>query len=344
MTYRILSCDGGGIRGYLSSTLIKNLDAQTGGKLLGGVHGYAGTSTGGLIAIALGAGVPIDDIVRVYAHDAAQIFKENRSFSTSEADIAMRGAVEEQNLKAGPGLFECAYVATGLRQVIDQLLPNSRATLGDIPTKMVAVNSAQLMNDTARPARWTPVTLNNLKVGADYSAVRLTDAALATSAAPTFFPPHQIGKMGYFADGGTFANNPVMNAIEVALSSGKVSALSEIEVISVGTGLTPQGISTTAIGQPLDWGVTSWLWPLQSRKGAPATALLNLTLDLSAQNAGGIVERLLGGQLARINPLLAKPVPLDGYTAADYAVMDNAISAAMAGQGWKDAVKLIMSW
>lgn len=344
MTFRILSCDGGGIRGYLSSSLIKALDAETDGKLLAGVHGFAGTSTGGLISIALGAGVPIDDIVSVYATKAATIFKENKLFSKDAADVAIRDAVEAQGLLAGPGYLECQYVATGLRQVIDELLPDDTATLGDTSAKMIAVNSAQLLDDKSKPGGWTPVTLNNLSVGDDYGDILLADAALATSAAPTYFPPHQIGDRGYFADGGTFANNPVMNAVELALSAGKASSLSDIQVISFGTGLTAQGISAKAIGEPLDWGVTSWLWPWKSRKGAPATALLVMTMDLSAQNAGAIADRLLGPQMARINPVLSRPVPLDGYTKGDYAIMDAAIADAKKGQGWKDAVNLIKDW
>ncbi len=344
MTFRILSCDGGGIRGYLSSSLIKALNTETNGKLLDGVHGFAGTSTGGLISIALGAGVPIDDIVSVYATKAATIFKENTFFSADATDMAMRQAVEAEGLRAGPGIFECEYVATGLRQVIDELLPDKTATLGGTTGKMIAVNTAQLLDDASKPPGWMPVTLNNLKAGDDYGDILLADAALATSAAPTYFPPHQIGARGYFADGGTFANNPVMNAIEVALSRGKASALADIEVISFGTGLTPQGISPKAIGKPLGWGVTSWLRPWKSRSGAPATALLVMTMDLSAQNAGSIADRLLGHRMARINPVLSKPVPLDAYEKADYAIMDAAIADAKKGQGWKDAIKLIKDW
>ena len=258
--------------------------------------------------------------------------------------MAMRQAVEAEGLLAGPGTFECEYVATGLREVIDQLLPDDKATLGGTTTRMIAVNSAQLLNDAVQPPHWAPVTLNNLKVGGDYSDVLLADAALATSAAPTYFPPHQIGARCYFADGGTFANNPVMNAIELALSAGKAASLADIEVISFGTGLTPQGISPKAIGKPLDWGVTSWLWPRKTRKGVPATALLSMTMELSAQNAGSIADRLLGHRMARINPVLAEPVPLDAYEKADYAIMDAAIAEAKQGQGWKDAIKLIKDW
>lgn len=339
MTFRLLSCDGGGIRGYISSALIKKLNDATDGALLSKVDGFAGTSTGGLIALSLSVDVPIEQVFNIYANDAATIFTENSLF---RSNAAQRAALEAQDLRSGPGLFECQYVATGLKQVIAKFV--QAKTFGEVTGKMVAVNSARLLDDSANPPRWMPATLNNRNVGGNYTDIQLLDAALATSAAPTYFPPHLIDGMGYFADGGTFANNPVLNGIEVALSGGLASGLNDIEVVSIGTGLTPQGLSSKAIGDPLDWGVYDWLKPWKSDAGAPATPLLNLTMELSASNAFNVVERLLGSRIARINPTLTTSVPLDGYTAADYATMDAAIAQAMQSQGWKDAVKLIKGW
>ena len=343
MTFRLLSCDGGGIRGYISSTLIKNLDTATNGKLLANVNGYAGTSTGGLISIALGAGVSIDTLVDIYTNDAAEIFTKNTWFSAENSEQAqLRAELGEQAELAGPGFFECEYTSAGLHKLMSKYL--GQKTFGDVSGRMIAVNSAQLENTADTPARWSPATLNNMKVGADYSGTSLVDAALATSAAPTYFPPHQIGSSGYFADGGTFANNPVLNGVEVALSSGMAGSLADIQVISIGTGLSPVGISSAAVGNPLDWGATTWLWPKASSKGVPALALLNLTMSLSAENAGGVTERLLGGNLVRVNPVLAAPVPLDGYSKQDYQHMDAAIKAAMAGPEWQKAINLINGW
>jgi len=69
LSYLILSCDGGGIRGYLSSLLLQQLDKDL--KIFGTNNGnvdfYAGTSTGGLIALALAQGQSIDSIVNLYA-------------------------------------------------------------------------------------------------------------------------------------------------------------------------------------------------------------------------------------------------------------------------------------
>ena len=348
MTFRLLSCDGGGIRGYISSTLIQNLNTATDGALLGKADGFAGTSTGGLISIGLGAGVPIDTLVDIYKNRAATIFTRNDRWKDAEEAEAdpqkerLRAAGREEGIFSGPGYFSCEYVSTGLANIMADHVGSK--TFGQVTDRMIAVNTAQLWDTDVTPARWAPVTLNNLKVGNDYSSLQLVDAALATSAAPTYFPPHQIGPMGYFADGGTFANNPVMNGIEVALNGGRATSLDDIQVVSIGTGITPAGVKPSQIGDPLGWGALDWLWPLETSSGVPALALLNLTLDLSAQNAGEVTARLLGGNLVRINPELKKPVPLDGYSPEDYDRMNAAIEHAMDAPEWQRAIDLVKGW
>ena len=342
MTFRLLSCDGGGIRGYLSSSLIQALDTATSGKFLASIDGYAGTSTGSLIAIALARGIPIGDLVGIYKTEAATIFTKSTASCpwlpprSLEADELASVAEQLQ----GPGYTGSQYTSSGLREVLSRYL--GAATFGDLTGKLLAVNSAQLW-DQQSPPQWSPTTFNNKKVGRDYSAVQLIDAALASSAAPAYFPLHEVPGLGYFADGGTYANNPVLNGIEVALTSGAAASLSDIQVLSFGTGLTPQGIPPGAVPKPACWGVISWMYP-EARLGAPATPLLNLTLDLSSQNLGAISERILGDAIVRINPQLSKPVALDEYTKADYAIMDQAIAAAQNSPEWTAAIKMVEGW
>ena len=62
-TYRILSCDGGGIRGVITAKLLQALDPS----VLKNIDLFAGTSTGSIIALGLASGVPIDTIVELYS-------------------------------------------------------------------------------------------------------------------------------------------------------------------------------------------------------------------------------------------------------------------------------------
>ena len=145
----------------------------------------------------------------------------------------------------------------------------------------------------------------------------MVDAALATSAAPTYFPPYPIGRLGFFADGGTFANNPSVTAISEALLETDIQ---NIRVLSLGTGEIPEGIQPAALGasgrDPLRWGVISWMWPLTWPSGGtqvPATALLNLTLDLTAEVASLQAKQILKDNYCRGNFALQNPIALDDW-------------------------------
>lgn len=332
MTFKLIACDGGGIRGYITSSLIQAMNEKTKGKLLSRADGFAGTSTGGLIAVALGAGVSIEEIQNIYATKAPDIFTENKKLDddaeTAEAELA------------GPGGRKCAYTADGLTRIMGQYVSNK--TFSDIPpNKMVAVVAAQLQDQSHSPPRWAPVTFNNRD--AAYGNVRLLDACLSTSAAPAYFPPHRVTDMGFFADGGTFANNPVMNGIAVALGANLMTDPMDVQVVSFGTGLTPASIPPCSIPKPLTWGVTTWLWPFK-RKGVPKMALLNLALDLSAANLTTIAHRLLGGNLVRINPVMKDNVELDDYSDIAYERMDAAIAVAKDSTQWTEAEAMVNSW
>ncbi len=73
MAYRILSCDGGGIRGLLTSLMIQRLDQKF--QILAKVDLFAGTSTGGILSIGLAIGLDAQAVVDLYRNDGPQIFQ-----------------------------------------------------------------------------------------------------------------------------------------------------------------------------------------------------------------------------------------------------------------------------
>ncbi|WP_454908741.1 patatin-like phospholipase family protein [Variovorax gossypii] len=306
MSFKILCCDGGGIRGVITALLIQDLDQRFG--IVKGADGFAGTSTGGLISLGLVNNVDIDAIVNVYQNDGAKIFQPNGWLLDAQARQQDRAPAQstEDLLGSGPGIFKCQYVNTGLQTVAQQLVGNGALSSA---SRFVAVNSARLWD--ANQKSWVPCTISNGRNNA-YRGISMVDAALATSAAPTYFPPYQVGGFGYFADGGTFANNPSMTAIVEALYQGYASAPSDIVMLSLGTGVNPVGVSPGAVSNPLDWGVTHWLWPF-SNGVVPATALLNLTMDATAELAATQAGQMLGGNYMRGNVPLARPFGLDDY-------------------------------
>jgi patatin-like phospholipase/acyl hydrolase len=346
MTFRILACDGGGIRGYLSSRLIQELNTATKGKFLKSVDGYAGTSTGSLISIALASGkLGIDQLVTIYKTEGPTIFQKT-PYLTMDEVRAEFGAdcsdmSDEELLSSGPGYIWCQYISAGLRTILTPYL--GADTFSSI-SKVIAVNTAQMWDTSQSPPRWMPVTLNNQKVGADYDSVELIDGAMASAAAPTYFPPHEISGLGYFADGGTFANDPVLNGVEVVIASGKAK-LADIEVISIGTGQSPAGIQPSQIGETKYWGAARWMgvFPF-GNKGVPFGAMFNMSLELASINAGKTTQRMLGDQMVRVNPVLDSQVKLDDYSPADYKTMEKAVTAAMKSPEWAAAVKMVNGW
>ncbi|NVM88513.1 patatin-like phospholipase family protein [Variovorax sp. SG517] len=306
MSFKILCCDGGGIRGVITALLIQDLDKSFG--VVANANGFAGTSTGGLISLGLVNGVGIDAIVDLYENEGSTIFKPNGWLLDAQAKQQDKAPAQstEELLGSGPGIFECQYVNTGLQSVAQKLVGSGALSSAG---RFVAVNSARLWD--ASQNSWEPCTISNGPSNA-YRGISMVDAALATSAAPTYFPPYQVGGFGYFADGGTFANNPSMTAIVEAIYQGYASGTSDIVMLSLGTGANPVGVPPSSVSDPLDWGVTHWLWPF-SDGVVPATALLNLTMDATAELAATQAGQLLGGNYMRANLPLAQPFGLDDY-------------------------------
>ena len=74
--YKILSFDGGGIRGIVTLTLLQRLEQQVPG-FISRADLYAGTSTGGIIALGLAAGKTIPALLDIYLKDGAKIFDDS---------------------------------------------------------------------------------------------------------------------------------------------------------------------------------------------------------------------------------------------------------------------------
>jgi hypothetical protein len=175
----------------------------------------AGTSTGGIIAIALGMGVEPHRIRQLYEVDGKKIFPpfwvRNRGMR-----LAKRLFLPIHNHAALEKALRGELTSLSLGDSSSRLL--IPAFVG--PSAQVAVFKTDHHPDYRRDWK-TPAW----------------EVARATSAAPTFFESHRYN-LSYFLDGGVWANNPIMLAIVEAISSYDVS-LDQIEVLSVGTGNPP---------------------------------------------------------------------------------------------------------
>ena len=236
-TYNILSLDGGGLRGVITAVLLERIEAASPG-FLASVDLVAGTSTGGILALALARGLPPYKIVRMYLDQGAAIFSRPLS----------------RRLVSLLGVARAKYDNDGLARVLEEVFGDARlADLG----KRVAVTAFDLDDEAKEGRTWRPKVFHNYP-GEDGDGAELArDVALRTSAAPTYFP-----SSGGYVDGGVFANNPSVVALAQALDAryfaGSVRYLTDIRLLSVGTGDNLKHLA----GARLDWGLSEWARPL----------------------------------------------------------------------------------
>jgi len=332
----ILTCDGGGIRGLITALLIQALDKEY--SILKKANVYAGTSTGGIIALGLASGMDISTIVNIYATQGPVFFDP---LDTQWGCIlpCARQSRNPADAVAGtatsvfrPSEFtQAKYNNVGprtLESVLQQYLPAPAAKLESL-AKLALVTTFQLCNTS--PAipngpQWTPLHLDNLP-GSTTAQTTVLQAALCTSAAPMFFPPYQHPTLGYCVDGGLFANNPSVAAVARALAAG--SQTRDITLLSVGVGNTP---SNMQISRPLCTGIERWLWPEPSG-ATPSFPLFNALLDGLTMVADSQCGQLLGANnYLRADIYLPQTIALDDYKAVP--LMEKAVTDYLATPAW----------
>jgi patatin-like phospholipase/acyl hydrolase len=273
--YHILSLDGGGIRGLLTATLLERLETARPGTLAQ-VDLFAGTSTGGILALGLAASLAPRAARDVYEKQGHVVFAD-----TPLDNLANLGHAIGAQYSAGP-----------LRRLLTEQFGNMR--LSDLPRK-VLIAAFDLDNgpDLPLPVRtWKPKFFHNFP-GPDSDGDELVvDVALRTSAAPSYFPIHQ----GY-VDGGVVAGNPSMAALAQALepTTGQQS-LAAVSLLSIGTGRNARYLTA----QANDWGWVQW-----------APHIIEIVLDGTSGVADYECRQLLSERYHRLNPLLPERINLD---------------------------------
>lgn len=275
--FRILTLDGGGVRGLFTAGLLGRLEQARPGSL-SRADLLAGTSTGAVIALALAMGMPAGEIAAMYEKSSPRIFQSS---------------LGERLLDAG-GLIGPRYDVRKLAAILRQVFRDVR--LGDL-SKRILVPAFQLDDQNPNTARrtWHPRLFHNFP-GPDSGADRLArDVALYSSAVPAVFAPVD----GYI-DGGVFAANPTLCAVAKSQDRRSVPApvaLEELRVLSLGTGKSPLHVP----GRHLDWGLLQWAKPL-----------LGLVLDAAVTVVDYQCRQLVGEHYHRLNPWLdGRPILLD---------------------------------
>jgi len=281
--HRILAVDGGGIRGLLTSVLLRELDLRRPG-FLNRVTLLAGTSTGGLIALGLARGLTPAQLVSLYVSYGPEIFRR----SAWRAVIGL------------DGLVRARYPIDHLRRVLFAYFGEKR--LRDLDRR-VLISAFQLDAGGQGLRGWKAKFFHNFpENGGGDLEQEVLDVALSTSVAPTYFPSHKG-----FIDGGVVAGNPSMAALAQVLDpripDGERGALGEIWLLSLGTGTVGKSVP----GADHDWGQLVWAW----------NGIVDILLDGSVGVPDYQCRQILGeNRYWRLSPALPPDlyVPLDGVT------------------------------
>lgn len=251
--FQILALDGGGAKALFTAHVLARLERDLGVTISDSFDLIAGTSAGGIVALGLGAGLRPNEIVSHYEELVEKVFPASR-----------------RRVWRWPSLLRSPiYDAEALRAALTGVL--GARLLGD-STKRLVIPAW----DVQRGAVHIFKTPHHRRLTRDWR-MPMVDVAMATSAAPLYFPAAHVD--GHrLIDGGVWANNPAVVAIAEAVSMLDVP-LDKITVLNVGT-----------IDQVSDHpkrldrgGLLQWARPI-----AP------LILSASSRGGQGLAEHLIG--------------------------------------------------
>lgn len=180
MTFRILSLDGGGIWGIVSSTMLVTLEKLIGQPLNEYFDLIAGTSTGSIVACGLSNGNSPQQLVNLYAENGKTIFPYTSLFSPQRLPVAFQY-----------GLLGPKYSSQGLQRVLRSQFGNK---------KISEINKLKLLIIAYDTLSRQPIFFKSWR--SNFINLSLWEACVCSSAAPTFFPAHYLARK----EGGSVAN------------------------------------------------------------------------------------------------------------------------------------------
>lgn len=252
---RILSLDGGGIRGALTLGYLKKIENILREKeknpalvLSDYFDLIGGTSTGSIIAACLATGMTVDDVVKKYMDLGGKIFGEKRSFWNPL-----------QTFKFLKATYDYAALEKSLKDVFGSI------TLGSdtIKTGLCIVAKRADTNSVWPLLNHPQGKFFDTMLGKNKN-IPLWQAVRASSAAPTYFAPQMIdvgdGQEAAFVDGGvSMANNPALNLLMVATLNGFPfrwqTGEDKLMLVSVGTGFS---VFKKQVGEIKEAWIKTW--------------------------------------------------------------------------------------
>lgn len=299
---RILSLDGGGIRGLVSCLWLSGVEdalARAGKPgVLKSFDLMAGSSTGALIACGLAIGLSPLQLAAFYREQRHVIFPglAGRLWSRATRTFTQ-------------GISAPRYDGEGLEQVLKEVFGDT--TLGQL--KMPVLVTAY---DTISRK---PVIFKSFKP--EHRALRVWEVCRASTAAPTYFPAHGMtveGRNCAMIDGGIVANNPTACAIAEAMrKDAQVDNSRNLVVLSIGSGERNRPIS---LKSAREWGALEWAVPI-----------IDVLFDGNSDSVDYIARQLIGNGYFRMQAeLLVGLDDLDDTSATNVAALEALAASYLA--------------
>jgi len=275
MAYRILSLDGGGLRGQWAATILRRLDEAL-PDLLDKIDLFAGASIGAVLALALAGGYKPHQLEAMFLKYGPQVFQPSRP----RIPTKLRR------------FYRSGYSTISLNRLLEEYFGDTK--LGGL-SKHVVVPVFKLDNpESERSHRsWKPVVFHNYRRRTDnHCQMPVSQVVLCATATPTIFP-----SVDGYVDGGLVANNPSMIALthlqEKRYCEFGRRNVEDIVLFSIGTGCEPQYIDE----QRVDWGYIQWM-----------RHLIDLMNSGSIQLVDQQCRQILDGGYHRLCPALPKKI------------------------------------
>ncbi|MBU8978128.1 patatin-like phospholipase family protein [Lysobacter sp. MMG2] len=291
---RILSLDGGGIRGLVSCHWLAGVEdalARAGKPgLLKSFDLLAGSSTGAIVGCGLAIGLAPMELARLYRQHRHLIFPGMAQRLWSRA-----GRMFTQGLSAP------RYDGTGLEEVLRKVFGDTRLGQSKIPLLITSYDTISRK----------PVVFKSFKP--EHADLPMWEVCRASTAAPVYFPAHPMtveGRARAMIDGGVVANNPTACAIAEAMRKDvRVDSAQDLVVLSVGTGERSRPID---LKSAREWGAIEWAIPI-----------IDVLFDGNTDAVDYIAQHLVGDGYFRLQAELMTGLDdLDDVTATNIAALE----------------------
>ncbi|RWS14652.1 85 kDa calcium-independent phospholipase A2-like protein [Dinothrombium tinctorium] len=294
---RILSCDGGGIKGLITVQMLIELEKRLKYPLQCYFNWFAGTSTGAFIASLLSMDMPLSKIRALYLSIKDKVIQGSKPYDSHKLEAILKQYLGENTVMSDIKHSKLTITAT--------LADRSPAQL-------------YLFRNYPSPHELLGLSIEHDKMfkGAKYTEQKIWEACRASGAAPTYFRAY-----GPFLDGGLIANNPTTEVLsefvlynDIRRSIGKYDEIEELVlVVSMGAGRSPM------ISRPVvDVGKMLSMNPAEFYKNAViAKNLVNLLISQTTNTEFHVVRRAqswckeLGVPYFRFSPPLSEHIVID---------------------------------